>query len=484
MRLSKYYKAKSPKRKRKYKALKKVARFPRGGFTPYAPAFRPRLPYVIDTKPFREIGKAYKEGGSNKARAALMAAAKAAGRAIKESNVTLTLTTDPSGTSTRPVKIPLSEEKSMSRISGGNGTWNAKIHKVHVKAGRPAGKYLRDSMQLLGERKYRRRDTRYAYPDGNARKALTLSYGFNEKFVGAVGEELFGFTYSQVRSDIGYATWTTPTEKLQRNYASVTCLRSIMELTNNNKVLPMTVKCNLVRTIDPGQTFHATLNNCTSASLTAQRAGAMPLAYQQTVPSTKSGGFIRELMIDPYKAALHGAPNSLALYEIEKSITTRLAAGDKLHFTYDHEFKSGINMEELYSENYLGPVNEQRPYTYMLLLEIVGPKTEAVQLDNTGAAITDQRYSGTGPGHFSTEFQQYVIGVQRRGVPVPETGTTGQIQSDRFDLRTFTRDIDGDPAVINRVKKFTYTDLNVPNGFELPLITDTQVTKGGVKVAS
>jgi hypothetical protein len=461
--------------------VKRLPYNPRGGFTASLKPYN--LPQTISGTIRDAAREAKNKKGTDAVLGVLGAAARGAGRAIRNADITLQMGTNPNDTSTTPTKLPIVGEMSTRRSSGYNGTWNSKVHVLKVTAGRQPGKYLRDSMQLIGEKRYRHSDTRYGTLTGDARKALTLSYGFNQKFVGFVGSPLFGWTPEQVMNDIGFTSYSTSIEKLQRAYASVSCLRSSMQLTNNNKILPMYVKTMLIRQIVNGVNFGAAVTKAYSADNTIQDAGAMPIAYQLGPAVQKTGGSILETFVDPTKGAIHSSPNALANYEIVSTHTTKLSAGDSLDFTYDHKYRSGINMEQLFSMASLGGgIDPGSSYTYRLALELWGPAVEAVALDGLVAPIDDERYRGSGPGHFSMEFQKYMIGVKPKGPNSTSAAVAGGwVPDTQFDIRLFTREYDGDTTVANRIKNYPYEALDVANGFRIPLITDTQVEKGGSK---
>ena len=376
--------------------------------------------------------------------------------------------------------VPSFYTKSIKRNSGGNGTYNSKVHKLKFVAGDPPSRALARLHKDNGTLTKRILKTLNDVSDNTSRQALSISNGFNQKNVVYVHPGYFGFEYNGIWNNVlDYDTQTTPNDKIQRAYAAVSKLISKVTLTNNNVVLPINVCFKLIRQKAVGVRASDIGTNIINTSHTVQDAGKFPIHYQlRDFQSTTNMSYTA---VDPTKSAIHGSMNALAFYEIVKSKTVKVAAGDHVEFLYEHNFKSGINMSKLLSAIIGSEPEDNSLYTYGLVVETWGPRVEALKLDGNGDPILPAvRINGTGPSNYTFEFEKYAVGAKATSSFNPDTTQTG-LQAGPFATRVFTPEV-LTGSETNKIIEFNYVLLNAANGFKVPLITDTTISDANRKL--
>jgi hypothetical protein len=384
-------------------------------------------------------------------------------------------------TASGPGMLPSETTKSVKRGSGTNGTYNSKVHKLKVVAGDPPSRAMARLMKDNGTLNKRILKTITDVKDDATRQQLTHAHGFNQKNIMFIHPGYFGYQYNGIWNTVlDYTTPTTPNDKIQRAYAAVSKLVSRVIITNNNAILPINVTFRLIRQKAIGLRALDLANEVINDSHTTQQAGKMPIHYQVRDIQTSTNMTFTAVDASS-RSAMHGCMQGLSAYEIVKSQTVKLSAGDHAEFTYEHNYKSGIDLSKLLSAIIGNDPEDNSFFTYGLVIETWGPKVEALKLDASANPITPAvRMNGTGPGNYSFEFEKYAIGAKASSVYAPDTTETG-IQVGPFATRVFTPEV-LTGSETTKVYEYNYGLLNAPNGFKIPLITDTVVSQADRKL--
>jgi hypothetical protein len=365
-------------------------------------------------------------------------------------------------------------ETSTKVTSGVNGAYRAKVHKVHMVFGTPPSKGLRDLVRENGEIKKQITDTLSQVVTDGTRQLLGHGHGFNQKSVLYITPDQFGFDANSIWQQIlEFPTHGTGTSNIQRVYAGITKLRSTLSVSNNNVMLPMNVKVSLIKQKNPDIRGIDIANEVINALSSTQEEGKMASLYQFSDRITNA--ICTFTNVDPRMNNIHSCPNAVANYEIVKSKTVRLSAGDHLQFTYDHYFRSGIDLRPIMAAREGATIEDNSMYTYALVLETWGPNVEALKLDASGNPVTPAvRWNGSAPGQFSMELSRHAYGA--KGTATSTIGAGG-FQAGPFAVRVFTDGLSYGTKL--PTTNFHYTKLNANDGFAVPLLSDKDVINAG-----
>lgn len=470
----------SQKSVRKYNRKKAVrpkkVYSPRGGFQSYLPSY-------LKNPTAKKVGKVLINAAGNYMDKAtdtetLGFSKKVVGYATKVASRGKELEMIPNtysgAAATGPERIPSLTKKRLKITSGYNDVYRAKVHKLHVIAGEPPSRALEALVRQNGEQKREIFSTLRNTQTGDERKHLTRAFGFNQKVVAFIDPDFFGCDVNRVWNDVlELSPHTTSSTLIQRVYGAVTKISNVLTISNNNLVLPTFISVKLIRQKQQGIRGKDIPNNVFNTLAATQEDGHMTALYQVGSKSTSLVGTFAE--VDPTRNDVHSCPNATACYEIVKSKTIKLGAGDHLEFTYDHLYKSGIDLRLLMAAREGVTMEDNSLYTYGLVVEGWGPKVEAVGLDAAALPLLPTvRYSGSGPGQFSMEMKVTAYGAKASAQGV--VSTTGFIAGP-FAERVFT-DASYDISA-TEIANFDYQQLGAANGIDVPLLSDKFVTYGG-----
>lgn len=375
--------------------------------------------------------------------------------------------------------LPSSVKKWTRSIGGINGTWMSHIHKAHVKIGPPMSVGLRALVRNNGLTKARIYDSIFDNIDDATRPQLKMDVGFNRRTVAFVNPGYFGYTPTNARAewDPSGIYYTSQTET-QRTYGAATQIRSKVVMVNNNRALPLKIKCHLVKQKKLEYPFNAVLNTITNADINVQSQGTIPKLRQFTGPGALN--WCNVVSLDPNYSGLFSCANAQAAIEVVKTVEFKLSAGDQAEFTYDHLLKSGLPLENLFGAYNSSAVSNLSAVTYGLVLDMVGTYVEGIwkpgELKN--------RYRGTGPASVSLEFRKEIWGAKSSSPAtsmLEPAANFGGFYSTNFACRTYS--IANTSAATNKKFNVDYASITTDpaslTGMYIPVATDTAIVPAG-----
>jgi hypothetical protein len=374
-------------------------------------------------------------------------------------------------------EIPVTSVTDVVRKSGGNGTYSAKIHRIHFSAGKRPSKALLALGKMQGITKMRIYDTQRQMLADNTRPDLSFSHGFNRRIISQVMPTVFGFNVQDLawrfglQQGSGYGT--SPT-KNQTSYGAVYKLTSQLNAINNNKILPCKLKLHFVRQKSLSLGSEDIMPTVANDTIITQQPGKIPVVRQLTAGTT-TNPVRHSIAVDNTSHGFFSCGNGKQNFERIKTFNVNLAAGDSLQLTYDHWLRSGIHLQKLHSAVATTEVDYDSYYTYALIIEHYGPQVEAIS-----ATDANVRYRGTAWGQFNIETKKFLEGV------MPSAGTIASVNpasalgfaSNDFAIRSFTT-VDASSGLIadRRVFNTGFEDASL----SIPIITDTSVVASGRK---
>ena len=462
------------KKKRKKKSSWKA--IPRGGFVNSKPVRNFVLenvtPANVEKVIHNTINKASK-GRVGIAVGLLKKLAKPAAVKIAD-HVKVKLTESPAGTVTGKGTIPSIETESVRMISGSNGLYKAKEHRVHFKSGNEPGRWLKTLKRDNGFHTDLQLDTTISYPLGHAdRSELHTQAGLNQKEQVGIDTDLFGWTVGEVNDLVQLTNYDTATTKEQRAYVAVSKLRSEATITSLNKFVPTYVKMSLVRLRPTGENWLLSFLDGVNTTTVTQIDGAMPLYIQQDVSSSNKLG--SHIYVDPTTKGVRSSNKFNAISDIVMSKTIKLPAGDRIKLVYDHNYGSGLRMDKLFGEKADTSISDSCPLTYVLMVEYWGEEVDAYRYQDSSDVI-----KGTCPSMLQFEFKKSI-----EGSPPSYSSTTGLNPagvkgwlSQSFAIKVYT---DGNLASTTRRYFGTYAELTDTGitGYRVPIMSDASYEAAG-----
>lgn len=337
------------------------------------------------------------------------------------------------------VAQPFVASDGVKRISGSNGLYIAREHKVKFSFGPPPGQWLRDMARLGGTNKKVISDTSVDYPLTELERAnLNKTYGLNQKLNLAVSTNHFGFTRTDLLSLLDLNDITSSKLREQSCYASISSLNSNVTITSLNKYVPCYVKlylCRLKVTKNEWDKI-VTYTANTFSDPTVQLEGHMPVYLQQSTISDKHLG--ESVLVDPKSKGIRSADIWDASVEVVQVKKVKLSAGDRVKVSYQHKTGSGIRVDKLHGMLSNTNFAAEHPITYCLMVEAWGEEVDA----HTVAATTNV-IKGTCPGALQFEFDKSISGSRVPSLPgsAINTGPNQGYLSSHYAIKVYNKDI-------------------------------------------
>lgn len=367
------------------------------------------------------------------------------------------------------VSIPSFSSGEVRRISGKNSLYTAREHTLSFKAGNSAGKWMREMAKTRSITKEIISDTLSDYQlTSPSRANLVKSVGAGRKLQSIVYPELFGETIQRVNTEFSVSALDSTTAYEQTLYGAISSLTSKMTLTSLNRYIPMYVRVLLVKNKVTVNDAVGTFADCYNLTTAAQDNGSMPLEAQSTNPNTVPG-FTREVSVDPKTPGVKSAENWKNGFDVVYSKTKKLYAGDRLKFTYEHLFGSGVNISKVHgmikeSDDY----NSQTQMTYSLMLEVWGEEVDVLEI-SSGNVI-----KATAPFAFQMEFSKGMKGIQADLTKDSTAGVLRGYPVNKYAVKAYSKNL---VSTVAKRWNDSYSNLGVT--YSVPVMSDAVEQDGG-----
>jgi len=393
-------------------------------------------------------------------------------------NMSVKLTEAPSDGVTSPanVEIPSLIQTGVRSVSGSNGLYTAREHRVHFESGNKPGKWLRNMARTGGFHADKILDTTESIGlTSTSRNLLTVKGGLNQKTQIGVGTNYFSWSLQDLYDKLSMSTFDSSLIKEQIAYAAVSKLRSTATITSLNKYVPTYVKLSLVKVIPTSELWTNTIVDALNTDLVTptQIDGAMPVFLQQDAATTDLLG--TTVRVDPKSSGIKAADKFKVATEIIVSKTIKLPAGDRIKLSYDHLCGSGVRLDLIHGMERDGSFLNDKPVTYNLLVEFWGEEVDAYSEPNVDRVI-----KGTCPSVIQFEFTKTIEGM----APPKTIETSFNTSADKgylgqqFALRAFTK-----TPLTEQVRRYfgTYADLTTSGGtgYRVPILSDATASLAG-----
>ena len=377
--------------------------------------------------------------------------------------------------------IPTSTGLTTSMISGKNGLYTAKVHKVHFECGNKAGSWMRSLKKTNGVHKKVVYDTiKRLGLDAPGRMDLVKQVGINQKMQLAVSNTNFGFTQAEIVNLFSMLTFQNSSYANQRVYGAISKLSSEAVITSLNKYVPTYVKVSLVRLDTLDTAWLSAFTEGINTFITAQDNGAMPVLYQQNALSL-TGDLGASVTVDPITPGIRASDKIKNSFDIIASKTVKLYAGDRLELSYDHHSGPGVRLDKIHGAFTDGSTDAFSPVTYSLMIESWG---ETVDAHRYVMNATDpiSVIKATCPHSLQFEFKKKVEGmnVDLNSLEAQDDGLTNGWLDTSFATRIYS----DKPIELDTVQRYNqnYSFMNLANtttGYVVPVMSDADITKAG-----
>lgn len=333
-------------------------------------------------------------------------------------------------------QVPATSVESSKMLSGWNGGYTSKSHKIRFEAGPPSTSSIRRLRKLFGETKTTQFDTLRTALSDASRAELTVHTGFNQKNQVMFSPSYTGFTLNDMNEIFQINDVDENLTYSQKVYANIMEMASNVRISNINKFLPVTVKIYMVKNLDLTREFSSIIASATNAYPgIIQSNNAMPV-YNQLAADVV-GSNVKSVLVDPKSNGIISSNQWKGEVEIVRTFTKKLGPGDVLDFDYIHHCGPGLRLDKVMGMWTDTAINDASSVTYLPMFEIVGPPVEAYRADNSA-----YRYLGTAPGSVNFEFKKTIKGVQRSFSVFDEnTGANKGYYSQHFGVRIYSKSV-------------------------------------------
>lgn len=378
------------------------------------------------------------------------------------------------GVSTSADEIPTTSDISTHYVSGKNGLYHSREHRIKFFSGNNYGRWMRNIIKTDGIQTLKRGDTTETLGLGSTDRAnLTYRFGAGQKGQVKFLDSVCGFRVGEITPLFDLAGLDTSTTADQTAYGAISMLRSQVTVTSLNKFVPMYVKFYLLKAKDVSATSQAQFDDCCNSDINIQQNGRMPRYFQQTAPTVTT--HYHEVKVDPKTRGVRAADNWETAFEIVQSRTVKLSAGDRVKVDYMHLLMSGVRLDNLYNYVKSPDFSTDHPICYTMMMEVWGEEVDI-------QAFTDanQTIKATSPGVVQFEFAKWLKGVRNNepGVDYIDSDPQQGWKVGDFAVKVYTR-----KPVIGTTRRWNsnYSNLNQNNasGYKVPIMSDATEGDGG-----
>lgn len=354
-----------------------------------------------------------------------------------------------------------------------------KLRKTSVHTGFPLTKTLKLRGKQNGTTVQTLNDTEVDVVDPLDRVHLTRSFGFNQKMIWNLDNNLY-WTLADIYT-IFSGNLYQPAKNVQSVYADTHYFASTLKIRNVNFYLRQKVKVHLM--VQKQKDFNAladfsdfTFNN----SQLTQQIGRIPVNKQfgDIDQTNKEGG--RHIVVDP-STSIGSSTNLQDMFEKAKTFTATLGAGEEWVIDHKHHTGPGIRMDRVIAQYTQagGDHPSSAPFFYYVI-EANGCPTQLIS--NADSLI---RYSGTAAGGIHVEAKKYYkVGLAAENTVYAAADEGGFFKTD-YGFRIYTKRTPGGSTPEKLFNKpssqITFEGDPTPDTYRIPVITDATAKPGGLQ---
>ena len=292
-------------------------------------------------------------------------------------------------------------------------------HRDSIHTGRPTSSAIWDAVKENGVHRAVMYDSKISLTGEKnffTRADLDHASGFNTRKFIVPGASLYPNKQDIIDAGNLSSADTISEHQDQRVYLSLLEAMSEMKFHNQSAFMKMTLKVHLVRqkqepALSPANDISANVLSAVAAG--PQNDNAIPLNYQLTDPelslgtaSTFAAGAMLDVDLSLKGRGLATSPYFRDKYDIVKTVSKTLKAGDIWHFKHIHHFGPGLMMDHIYRAIETGASDGTKysPLSYFYIFELKGQQVEGVYKPSASSDL--DTYIGTGPSYMTFEARK------------------------------------------------------------------------------
>lgn len=352
-----------------------------------------------------------------------------------------------------------------------------RMRKTTIHTGFPLTKALKMRGKINGTTVQTLNNTEVDVTDWSDREHLTRSYGFNQKMIWNLDNNLY-WTMADIYNTFGGPLYQ-PAKNVQSVYVDSHYFGSTLRIRNVNFYLRTKVKLHLMVQKQKDFNPEADFSDFTFNTLkTVQQLGTIPINRQffDINATSYEGG--RHMMVDP-SCSIGSSTNLQDMFETAKTYTATLGAGEEWLIDHKHHTGPGVRMDRIIAQYTQagGDHPSSAPFFYYVL-EVVGCPTQLISNDNSLI-----RYTGTASGAVHIEAKKYYkVGLASENTVYAGAGEGGFYKTD-YGFRIYTKKNPGgstDEKLFN-LNSDMITGSGQAGKYRIPVMSDAVENAGGLQ---